>query len=259
MADSPSKVENAADARKKALERLDDSLNHKSATTSAPFRHAVRELLRDTWSLGHLESGWIYAMRLRIQDGRWVVVELRVFPDSELLNSKGVKHWLAGPDSTQEIPLGGLTARHLRRIPFSKPIFDGVMKAARPIARHYRKGASGKTEKRTLKLLRIAETYVACLRRRSRRPTADCAQQVNLPVSQVRDAIHRARTRGLLTGSRGQGLAGGELTERALDLLQQESSTSRVVAASSKGTSPKKTSDAKRAARIGNRAGRSGK
>lgn len=211
MTDLSSKAQKAAEARRKALERLDYSLNQRS--------------LDDIWSLGQLESDWIYAMRFRTQNGRWVVGELRVFPNSKLLNSKRVERWLAEPlEFVQEIPLGGLTARQLRRIPFGKPIaaMDGLMKAARAIAQHYRKSGD-----RDLKLLPIAEAYVACLRRRSRRPTADCAQQMGLSGSQVRDAVHQARKQGLLTSSRGQGFAGGELTPRALALLQHYRATQR--------------------------------
>ena len=198
--------------------------------------------LSERWSLGRLEAGWVYAMQLRLEHGRWVVGELRVFPESDLLNWDRMKRWIAEPLDFPKIPSGGLTARQLRRIPFHQPAaaLTGMMRAAKAIARSYEKldPAFFKSLDIDPKLVRIAAAYVDLLRRHSRQPTADCAQLLGLSVSRVRDAIHQARVRKLLTGSPGQGSAGGELTPYALDLLRVDS-PSLGVTPSRDATSPR--------------------
>jgi DNA-binding transcriptional regulator PaaX len=46
------------------------------------------------------------------------------------------------------------------------------------------------------------------------------AEEVGLPATVVRDALHKAREKGVLTRTH-QGRAGGELTPRAKALLRQ--------------------------------------
>src|SRR5262249_43177109 len=104
-------------------------------------------------------------------------------------------------------------ARHLRRVSFAGPLFPAwrsLSKASRAIAKRVQ------AEDR---LLVLAATYVDVLDQGSRRPTADCAGRLGLSVSQVRDAVHQARVQGLLSASRGQGFAGGKLTQTALERL----------------------------------------
>jgi transposase-like protein len=67
---------------------------------------------------------------------------------------------------------------------------------------------------------RIAKHYVDAMERDRRRPVEQVARILDMKPSQVRDALHVARTREpvLLTRS-GQGRAGGRLTEKALEIL----------------------------------------
>jgi hypothetical protein len=166
-----------------------------------------------------MKAGWAYAMQIRMEQGRWVVAALRVFPEAELLDSNRMKYLKSGPITDRAIPPGGLTARQLRQISFQEPLapYNGLMKAAKKIADQY-KITSPQTS--DYDLARIAEIYVDVLRRGSRRSNQDRAKRTGLSPSQVRDAIHKARARGLLTPSRGQGFAGGELTPTAADLLK---------------------------------------
>jgi transposase-like protein len=62
---------------------------------------------------------------------------------------------------------------------------------------------------------------VNALGRSTKRPVADLAERYGLKASQVRDVIHEARVRGLLTESR-RGQASGQLTDEAIELLSKE-------------------------------------
>ena len=69
---------------------------------------------------------------------------------------------------------------------------------------------------------RIAAAYVARVEAGSRHAGADVASasRGTLSAAQVRDAIHTARGRGLLTPTTKQGRPGGQLTPRAEALLR---------------------------------------
>ena len=207
--DRPSSKARTAAALRKAFRELKESLY---------TRRGDDQFRPESWSLGRIDPGWVYAMQLRVENGRWVVAELRVFPESDLLNRERMKRFVAESLDFSSIPLGGLTARQLRRIPFRQPAesVHSLMKEALAIV------TQSARKNKALNLVRTAAVYVHLLRQHSRRPTADCARRLGLPVSRVRDAIHQARARKLLTGSDGQGSPGGELTAEALALLEPE-------------------------------------
>jgi len=69
-----------------------------------------------------------------------------------------------------------------------------------------------------LEYAHVAAAYVAALN--SRAPNEAVAEQLHLSTSRVRDLLHEARRRLLLT-TLGRGKAGGELTEKALKLLEK--------------------------------------
>ena len=171
------------------------------------------------WRFGRMKPGWAYAMQIQIERGRCVVAELRVFPEAELRDSDRMKYLESGRVTDRAIPPGGLTARQLRRISFQEPLapFGRLMNAAKAIAHEYKvKFAPGSD----YDLARIVEIYVDVLRRGSRRSNQECAKRTGLSPSRVRDAIHKARARGLLTPAPRQGVAGGELTQTAIDVLK---------------------------------------
>ncbi len=68
---------------------------------------------------------------------------------------------------------------------------------------------------------RIALDYTERVAQGSPRPTAAISQARNLPQSKVRDMVHQARRRGLLSeGIRGR--LGGQLTERGRKILEAD-------------------------------------
>lgn len=69
---------------------------------------------------------------------------------------------------------------------------------------------------------RWAAAYADALAR-SPQPVADLAARHNLSPSQIRNLMHACRRRGMLTASP-PGRAGGELTQRAVQLLKEDSS-----------------------------------
>lgn len=69
-------------------------------------------------------------------------------------------------------------------------------------------------------LARSAEAYIAAVRRGSRRPVLDAADELGEDAERVRDHLHRARGRGLLAASL-KGAAGGTLTATARALLRR--------------------------------------
>ena len=211
--------------------------------TTVLAKWCEERLKERTVVLGRIEGGWAYEMTLDQQNGRPVVAELRVFPDSDDLRLNELSdmtkasmaieepYWadrlareLAHAARTRQqgpvlTPARGLTARHLRAIPFG---------GHSPL--HYLKSFFAVGEgafKRTVrsagdsKLALIARLYVQAQERGSRRQNAEVAQALGMRSSQVRDAIHRARRQGLLTATRKQGASGGELTPKAVVLLRQ--------------------------------------
>ncbi len=211
-----------------------------------PFLSTTSEDEKTT--LARIEGGWAYEMRLWRQNGCWVVTQLRVFPDSDDLPLKWLRdttkfemkvgdadeaakrarelaHFaLRRPqqDAPVSVPPGGLTARNLRRIPFGRHSSPGLLNlihagAGRIVKSYGRRGRLGPGNAR---LARIASLYVEALNRRSRTQNVDVARQLKMEGSQVRDAIHLARQKGLLSSTRQRGVPGGELTPKAVELLR---------------------------------------
>ena len=65
----------------------------------------------------------------------------------------------------------------------------------------------------------LAREYVELLNGGSQRPTAKLAAARNYSAAHVRDAVHEARERGLLTRPATRGRAGGDLTAKAKAML----------------------------------------
>ena len=122
--------------------------------------------------------------------------------------------------------MGGLTARHLRQISFRRVGDPHMARAWRrmknELQRHWDRNRRG-LGRGDVRLARIAQRYVAALTRGSRTQNADVARQLRITNAQVRDAIHRARKQGLLSPTGKQGVPGGELTSRALEILERAS------------------------------------
>ena len=165
--------------------------------------------------VGRIEGGWAYEMDLVLQDGCWVVAQLRVFPNrgevlqAGLLTKIRMSKFLGDVDRAASLeqqlaqlaqkqkqpaslPPGGLTARHLRRISFGtrsglatfNEIDDRVGNMVAAVLRRQKSSNRGNA-----RLAHVAQCYVEALRQRSRRPNADVARQLKMKPSQVRDAV----------------------------------------------------------------------
>jgi hypothetical protein len=193
--------------------------------------------LRASWAwvevpLGDEESWWVAALFTRRED-RAAIVELRVFPGEDRDDPDAapeIGEWSRTANGLTDLPPGGITARLLRDISVSDleqtlqealhessthPVLRAI---ARDVDAHSeRPGRRGRPD---LHYARWAARYVDALRHSST-PNAHLADEAGLRPEQVRDAIHEARARGLLTKT-GRGRAGGQLTTKAVNLLAEQ-------------------------------------
>jgi hypothetical protein len=125
----------------------------------------------------------------------------------------------AGP-----VPPAGITTRMLRQI-HTGDLLAGLRVASRQavalagvpdLAVSHRAGRRGKDD---LYYARWAAEYADALTR-SGNPVAELAARNHLSASQVRNLVYACRKRGMLTAAP-PGRAGGELTARAIELLQE--------------------------------------
>ena len=216
----------------------------------APDGRYVTVTVECPWIYEPLDDAWVVAYRIVAQGGEPVVGEVRIFPretpKGDLRTSLlGPGEWsgkLLGHLAT--VPRGGLTARLLKRVRLgaqvtnvrhvlqwwdsgayqdlakqelgaevASPLEPGGFASAMGFAPRPKRG---RPPAAPLYYARLARDYVSALRRGSRRPLADLAATRNMKVSQVRDAIRRARSLGLLTGGKKSGRAGGQLTDKGV-------------------------------------------
>jgi hypothetical protein len=200
----------------------------------------------DAWLEVELGDGWRAAYRLVPYAGQPVVAEVRIFPAdtwpgqtpgawrADLLGvGAGGAAPLIGPAVDGPAVRHGITARVLRRVRLGehRRYASTMMSRLRRRQGRDRLTAWGFAGPRTRPVAgeprgrpdrvyaEIAGAYVARLAAGSRRPVADLARRRKLAESVVRDMIHEARARGMLTAGR-QGVPGGQLTAHAEQLLR---------------------------------------
>jgi hypothetical protein len=218
---------------------------HLLATAPRGVSGARNRYGREAWVEDDLGDGWVAAYRLMMKSDRPVVAEVRLFPDDPPV-SRGPGQW---SEQASAVPSEGIPGRALRdlRLTFALERFSrflrliegdpklakqllgahGIPLGARPAKR--RPGRAGRAD---AYYLAFAMAYVERLAEGSRRPVQDLAEHppkaikgyvsdglVASPAT-VRDIIHQARVRGLLTGSP-PGRPGGELTPKAKDMLKR--------------------------------------
>jgi hypothetical protein len=162
--------------------------------------------------------------------------ELRLLPRG--FSDDGEEHPLAA-----EVPLGGIPARLVRAINAGE-LLSLAQRAASEAADKFSRDkkvhskafvafANATSQRPGRKghpiehYLAWAERYVEKLRAGSRRPIAELASDTDWDQTYVRDTIRDARNKyGLLTPT-GQGRAGGELTAKALELIEKSHETRR--------------------------------
>jgi hypothetical protein len=211
---------------------------------------------RDAWVEVDVEDGWRAALRLVLYGGQVVIGELRLFP-ADRYPGRDVATWraevlgvLSGPrvrnkkkqlrryaEPIVDCPAvqHGVTARLLRQVPLGEHLrharqFLADLKRTHPKLQSSLSSwglpdtpapatrSRGRTGRPDPFYARIASEYLDRIAAGSRRPVADVARKRGLADTVVRDAIHAARQRGLLTKGR-QGRPGGALTPEAERLL----------------------------------------
>lgn len=163
---------------------------------------------------------WLVRARLGAQNGRLIVEELRIEP-------RGV------------VPRGGITQHIIRGVPLGLfgPYAQAVAVQSPPslinelpvetIAALVKHGSEDRprprrpTGKDDRFYARLAEAYIGAIRRGSRSPVKTLAKARKVPDARVRDMLHEARVRGLL--SKGEpGRIGGVLSQRAQRILGEK-------------------------------------
>lgn len=182
-------------------------------------------------------AGWRVAGLFLHRDGTDVLVELRLFPapdddDNDDFededNERRLGEWSRTIEAVDPTS-GGIAARHLRAVrlrsldAFGSNVAEflaGVegqraRRAKRMAVKPERAGRAGRAD---IYYAAWAARYVEVLPQGS--PIKRLAGQHELKESQIRDLIHKARVRGLLTRVP-QGRAGGALTDKAIALLDE--------------------------------------
>lgn len=145
-------------------------------------------------------EGFIVSVVLRPRDGRKVVTELHIVP------TDGQSPPPLSSTMLRALPLGQLREHALE--------IEAVGDA---------RSLHGRVRRDERFYAEVAAAYVDLLNVNTSRPAEAMAHTVEVPVRTVHAWLHKARTRGLLT-SAGAGQAGGELTEQARRLLNNDNS-----------------------------------
>ena len=181
-----------------------------------------------------LEDGWLLACTFMRRDDELILAELKIVPltDTATDDPRSMGTWsrLSG-----DVPNGGITSSLLRSIPIGE-ITKGVLGIVRDrrfkfrdwlipdqwldlpeVSGIERPGRAGRDDRYyVVWAARYAE------KAGSPRPIAELAEEHGLRREQVRDLIHTARERDLLTPGR-RGRPQGELTAKSRALLEQMS------------------------------------
>ncbi len=193
------------------------------------------------WFAVALEGSWTACYRLRARDGRPVVIELRIVPTppDEVVNLSTDGE----PQGHHEAPGDGLTAGILKdQVVMGRHVYELLPQALRMASRKGqlggelfsemvgalgfdpdskpRRGRRGPKGWPDEDYVRLAVDYIARCESGSRSPVADLAETRGTSVDAVRQALYRARKRGLLTRQK-KGRAGGQLTAKAKKLLRK--------------------------------------
>jgi len=217
--------------KKSDAKRLGLKVEEFSPTHKAEEFGLVLDL--SVWFEASIAPRWRVAFRLANQGGQPVIAEVRVFPDEP--GERPAGRWSGEYGVKTKVPPGGITARvlrqirtqtfrrelsairkrhaeHLGELARSDPSFP--LTSAPSLTTRGRKGRSDR------ELARIALAYEAAYA--SGRPAiAAVAKAARLSLTKARDAVHRARTRGLLSPASKRGKGGGLLTPLGREILKQ--------------------------------------
>jgi len=223
----------------------------RGASLDLKFERQLTDEGEVLWKKFALEGGqWTCAYRIAEQDGHPVLGELCIYP-SDIRR----KPWSSRPTAP---PRGGITTRLLRKLSLgrhSAVVRGQIDEAASESPEGPGTGESSSVEDFNRELVRalgfqapddrgrgttprrrgpgrpgrpdtfyarIAERYVKELEEGNPHPTAAVASDSHYSQANVRDMVHEARARGLLSPAPRKGLPGGWLTVRARELLASE-------------------------------------
>ncbi|MEX2223016.1 MAG: hypothetical protein WEG40_14585 [Candidatus Rokuibacteriota bacterium] len=189
--------------------------------------------VQDIWVESPLSDDWLVAYRILSQHGAPVVGEVRVFPNEPDRRAAG--RWSAEylEGSRALVPAGGITRQVLDRIRLSTPLAEAgellkKIRAADPEAFETRGLTTMQAPRRGRKghgdlfYAQVVRDYVTAVEAGSPSPAIDVARRRRLGrrgPARVRDLLHEARHRGLLTPAPVRGRRGGDLTPLARALL----------------------------------------
>ena len=197
----------------------------------------------DDWVPIRINLEWVAAFRLVVQDGQPVVGEVRVFPAENIDAARPDDgSWSAAALGRRaKVPAGGMRARLLKNDVKWGPVEDLIrqLAAVAPvILEHVNDENLGELFSKASKqgarqrgkpdsfYAKIAKEYVRLLGQRIRNPIGKLAESRNTPQPRMRDMVHEARRRELLT-RKSQGVAGGQLTQKALQVLKADKEANR--------------------------------
>jgi hypothetical protein len=176
-------------------------------------------------------GGWHVAATFLLHDDQLVLSELRVFPGSK---AGPPGEWSRNTAALEGLPAGGITARMLREV----NITDITARAhawLRVLAEHVSDGPGARRSwSKTLSVEAAkparagrSDRYYAIWAARyvdkvgsTARPIEELAMEWDIKPAHVRDLIHKARERGLLTKGL-PGRAGGALTDKGRKALNR--------------------------------------
>lgn len=177
---------------------------------------------------------WKTAYRMMLKDGELVVAEVRVYPRDApgAYVQTGAGEWSGDVSS---LPKGGLPQVRLRQV----RIGEARKRIAREIDSWRREAGSEldqqltargipveafvprRTRERQRYLAEVARSYVMFVESGSRSPVVQLANELGVTRDRARDVLHDIRRAKLLTSPR-KGVAGGQLTEKARQILAEE-------------------------------------
>ena len=163
------------------------------------------------------------------KDGALVISEIRIVA----LNARSGPWYVFGEPVPEHAPVvgDGITARILRQVPTGPDVIAGFLDNRNRFRAHIgvprdvieaprRPGSRGRAD---VYYAEIARMYVERVQAGSRSPAADVARELSAggqaySRSYVRDLLSEARRRALLKRAP-RGKSGGQLTDKAIDLL----------------------------------------
>ena len=194
------------------------------------------------WAYYH-QGGWTFALYLKWSDEEFISDELRIFPTAGW--SGDSPEW----DKEADAPGRGLTANALRAFPFGAVFREARRQLMPPhsgtedqtiewhdlvqrggldpftIAETPSKPRRGRPPLSEEELALVAYWYEIAIRDSEKSPIRFVADRLHDPnPDRIRDVVVKCRARGYLTAALAPGRPGGEMTEKAVEVLQRMNS-----------------------------------